>query len=126
MVLWLVRLSLIVTVFVEMYNWLNFIDYINSMIIISRKQLLRFNPFGVISRKQLLRFTFNPFGVDTSGTHLPQVSPVAIHIQPLWGWRVDKLSTKSVIIRFKWLFAVKEIINPFSPLIRCTCGETDT
>jgi hypothetical protein len=61
-----------------MYNWLNFIDYINSMIIISRSELLRFNPFGVgalgaylpqvspvaiISLRSLLRFTFNPFGV---------------------------------------------------------------
>jgi len=34
---------LIVTVFVEMYNWLNFIDYINTII----SQLVTFNPFGV-------------------------------------------------------------------------------
>jgi hypothetical protein len=76
-----------------MYNWLNFIDYINSMIIISRSELLRFNPFGVgasgahlpqvspvaiISLRSLLRFTFNPFGVGTLGAYLPQVSPVAI------------------------------------------------
>ncbi len=91
-----------------MYNWLNFIDYINTMLI--------------ISLSELLRFTFNPFGVGTSGGHFPQVAPVAIHIQPLqgWGlfdiiafprfflkaihiqplrgWRVDKLSTKSVVI----------------------------
>jgi hypothetical protein len=53
-------------------------------------------------------FTFNPYrgylaplvtAFGASGAHLPQVPPVAIHIQPLWGWRVDKLSTKSVIIR---------------------------
>jgi hypothetical protein len=73
---------LIVTFFVEMYNWLNFIDYINTILIniISLRSLLRFNPFGVISRSELLRlarrghishrlhlwlFTFNPFGVGT-------------------------------------------------------------
>jgi len=55
-----------------MYNGLNFSDYINTMLI--------------ISLRSLLRFTFNPFGVGTSGGHFPQVAPVAIHIQPLQGW----------------------------------------
>jgi len=34
-------------------------------------------------------FTFNPFGVGASMTLLPQVAPVAIHIQPLRGWCLD-------------------------------------
>ncbi len=67
------RKFLIVTFFVEMYNCLNFIDYINTRLI--------------ISRSELLRFTFNPFGVGASGAHFPQVAPVAIHIQPLSGLR---------------------------------------
>jgi hypothetical protein len=107
-----------------MYNFLNFIDYINTMLIISLRSLLRFtfNPFGVgasgahfpqvflkaiISRKQLLRFTFNPFGVGASGAHFPQVFLKAIislrsllrfTFNPFRGWHFDKVSTKSVII----------------------------
>jgi hypothetical protein len=38
---------------------------------------------AIISRSELLRF--NPFGVEAYQTPLPQVSPVAIHIQPLRG-----------------------------------------
>jgi hypothetical protein len=49
-------------------------------------------------------FIFNPFGVGTLGTHFPQVAPMAIYIQPLWGWHFDKVSTKSVIIRRNPIF----------------------
>jgi AAA15 family ATPase/GTPase len=43
---------------------------------------------AIISLRSLLRFIFNPYGVGASGAHFPQVSPVAIHIQPLRGWRI--------------------------------------
>jgi len=39
-------------------------------------------------RLHLWLFIFNPFRVGTLGAHFPQVAPVAIHIQPLRGWRV--------------------------------------
>ncbi|RKZ55483.1 MAG: hypothetical protein DRR08_24195, partial [Candidatus Parabeggiatoa sp. nov. 2] len=41
-------------------------------------------PGAIISLRSLLRFTFNPFRVGAS-TAFPQVSPGAIHIQPLRG-----------------------------------------
>jgi len=45
--------------------------------------------WGHIShRLHLWLFIFNPFRVGTLGAHFPQVAPVAIHIQPLQGWRV--------------------------------------
>jgi hypothetical protein len=56
---------LIVTFFVEMYNWLNFIDYINTILI-----------------------NIQPLWGWYVGDTFPQVAPVAIHIQPLWGWHV--------------------------------------
>ncbi|OQY49743.1 MAG: hypothetical protein B6247_22815 [Candidatus Parabeggiatoa sp. nov. 2] len=43
---------------------------------------------AIISRSELLRFTFNPYGVGAF-YDLPQVAPVAIHIQPLRGWLRD-------------------------------------
>ena len=33
-------------------------------------------------------FIFNPYGVGRYSIPFPQVSPGAIHIQPLWGWQV--------------------------------------
>jgi hypothetical protein len=46
-----------------MYNWLNFIDYLNS-------RLIHIQPLSGLARR---------------GAHFPQVAPVAIHIQPLSG-----------------------------------------
>ena len=76
-----------------MYNWLNFIDYINTILI--HIQPLRGWHVGgtfstgctkaIISRSELLRFAFTPIGVEALVAHFPQVPPVAIHIQPLSG-----------------------------------------
>ncbi len=38
-----------------------------------------------IHRLHLWLFTFNPFGVGVCPLPFPQVAPVAIYIQPLWG-----------------------------------------
>jgi hypothetical protein len=112
---------LIVTFFVEMYKWLNLNDYINTMLIISRKHLLRFT----LSRRAKNE-SFNPFRVEaflilpSSGSFLRLLSrrakDVVSHylaerrtkvstpsglsrVSIYCVWRVDKLSTKSVVIR---------------------------
>jgi hypothetical protein len=67
--------------------------------------LLIFNPYrgwclhrpfpqvagAIISLRSLLRFIFNPFGVGPLARAVPQVSPGATHIQPLWGWGLHRL-----------------------------------
>jgi len=59
-------------------------------------------PRGHIShRLHLWLFTFNPFRVGAYQTPFPQVAPVAIHIQPLQGWRYSLL----------WLITVCSIIR---------------
>jgi hypothetical protein len=83
-----------------MYNCLNFIDYFNRILIISLRSLLRFtfNPYGVgASPRPFPRFHLGllsrsarycvstPLGLGPSPA-IPQVSPGANHIQPLWGW----------------------------------------
>jgi len=93
-----------------MYNLLNFIDYINIMLI-HIQPLQGWHVGGIFPtgctcgysystpsglarrghishRLHLWLFIFNPFRVGTSGAYFPQVAPVAIHIQPLRGWRV--------------------------------------
>jgi hypothetical protein len=77
-------------------KFLNFIDYINTMLIhiISLRSLLRFNPFGVISLRSERKF-------GASGAHFPQVAPVAIHIQPLWGYLAERITAFGTLIRYQ-------------------------
>jgi hypothetical protein len=67
----------------------------------------------IFHRFHLWLFIFNPFRVGTLGAHFPQVAPVAIHIQPLWGWRVPY--PRFHLLRFIRLFRVSVV------LISCTC-----
>jgi hypothetical protein len=90
-----------------MYNWLNFIFTTGfTKAIISLRSERKFHIISLRSERK-----FQPLRGCASGAHLPQVSPVAIHIQPLRGWRVDKLSTKSVIIRIVLFLEVLDIFD---------------
>jgi hypothetical protein len=44
---------------------------------------------NLFHRLHLWLFIFNPFRVGVCPEPFPQVAPVAIHIQPLQGWRVS-------------------------------------
>ena len=73
-----------------------------ALYIYHRLHLWLFNSYSTPSGLLLLHlfhrfhlwlFIFNPFRVGLCPLHLPQVSPVAIHIQPLRGCFSDTLST---------------------------------
>jgi len=74
------------------------------------------SPGAIISLRSLLRFTFNPFGVGEVGLVFPQVSPGAIHIQPLWGWGFSNFLPRFHLGLFTFNpFGVGEVGSIFSP-----------
>jgi hypothetical protein len=90
-----------------MYNWLNFIDYLNTRLINIQTTWRVGGTFStgctkaIISLRELLRFTGNPFRVDTYPIPFPQVFLKAIHIQPLWGYLAPLVTAFGTLIRYQ-------------------------